>query len=429
MQDAALQKRPAVVMVTAFGREEVRDEAERLNIEAFLLKPVTKSMLVDTLVTLFAPASGETAAASGRAADQGVRLDGLRVLLVEDNEINQQVAVELIEGVGGVVTVASDGRQGVEVLERAGDPAPYDVVLMDIQMPEMDGYQATARIRSQARFADLPIVAMTAHATTEERDRCVAAGMNDHVAKPIDPAALYDALGRYRHGGSAAPAAVIPAKAIPAPASAPGLPAVDGLDAAQGLRRVAGNRKLYLSLLRQFLDGQADAADRIRESLERGEASVAERLAHTVKGTGGNLAAGPVQAAAGALEKALRDGFDAARVEGLRARLGEALDHLSRALRPWLAKEAPPTEPVPEAAPIAISPAALQALAERWARLLAECDAGTVDGLESEGDALRALFSGGRGAFDGFAKRVKAYDFDGALDALRRAAGEKGITG
>jgi two-component system sensor histidine kinase/response regulator len=186
-QDRALGRQPVLVMVTAFGREEIRDEAERLDIEGFLLKPVTKSMLVDTLVTLFGPESGETQAASGLAAEEGVRLDGLRVLLVEDNEINQQVARELIEGVGGNVTVANDGRRGVERLEQAGDPLPYDVVLMDIQMPEMDGYQATARLRSQARFAKLPIVAMTAHATHEEKQRCVAAGMNDHVGKPVDP--------------------------------------------------------------------------------------------------------------------------------------------------------------------------------------------------------------------------------------------------
>ena len=313
------------------------------------------------------------------------------MLLVEDNEINQQVAVELIEGVGGVVTVASDGRQGVAVLEGAGDPLPFDVVLMDIQMPEMDGYQATARLRSQARFADLPIVAMTAHATTEERQRCVAAGMNDHVAKPIDPDALYDALGRYHHGGPGAP------RDHPAPASADGLPAVDGLDAPQGLRRVAGNRKLYLRLLRQFVDGHADAADRIRGSLERGERPVAERLAHTVKGTAGNLAAGPVQAAAGALEKAIREGVDAARVEALRAELADALDRLSSALGPWLADAAPPPEPAPVSAPATIDPAALRVLVERWARLLAECDAGTVDGLESEGDALRALFAAAGG--------------------------------
>jgi two-component system sensor histidine kinase/response regulator len=425
-QDADIHRQPRVVMVTAFGREEVREQAERLNIEGFLLKPVTKSMLVDTLVTLFSPGGGETAAASAQAVEQGVRLDGLRVVLVEDNEINQQVAVELIEGVGGAVTVASDGRQGVELLERAGDPLPYDVVLMDIQMPVMDGYQATARLRSQSRFANLPIVAMTAHATTEERERCVAAGMNGHVAKPIDPPALYAALGRYHDGRHVPPAgAQAPARAESAPAA--DVPAVDGLDFAQGLRRVAGNRKLYVSLLGQFVDGQSDAAERIRESLERGERALAERLAHTVKGTAGNLAAGPVQAAAGALEKAIRDGAPAERVEGLRAELGEALQLLSSALRPWLAEAAPASEPVvASAAPL--DPAVLKEVVGRWTRLLAECDARTGDDLEREGDELRALF-GGQDGFARFAKQVTAYDFDGALEALRRAAAEKGIEG
>jgi len=421
-QDAALRKQPLVVMVTAFGREEVRDEAERLNIEGFLLKPVTKSMLVDTLVTLFSPSRGETAAATGLAVAQGVRLDGLRVLLIEDNEINQQVAAELIEGVGGEVTVASDGRQGVERLEEAGDPVPYDVVLMDIQMPEMDGYQATARLRSQARFGKLPIVAMTAHATIEEKQRCVAAGMNDHVAKPIDPAALYDVLSHYCAAEVSRPTTNAPAE--PGPTE---LPPVDGLDAIQGLRRVAGNRKLYLSLLRQFLEGQANAAERIRESLGQGERSVAERLAHTVRGTAGNLAAGPVQAAAGALEKAIHDGLEAARVEALRAQLGEALVRLSSALRPLL--DEPAYAPAP-AAPVhtAAKPAdhaALKVVVSRWGRLLAECDAGAIDDLEREGELLRSLF--GADAFTRFAKLVTAYEFESALEALRSAAGERGI--
>jgi two-component system sensor histidine kinase/response regulator len=381
-------------------------------------------MLVDTLVTLFSPSSAETAAVSGLAVEKGVRLEGLSVLLVEDNEINQQVAVELIEGVGGKVTVASDGREGVELLEAAPDPLPYDVVLMDIQMPEMDGYQATARLRSQARFAKLPIVAMTAHATIDERQRCVAAGMNDHVAKPIDPAALYDALRHYCETG---PAEQRPeTKAAPAVADAAGLPRVDGLDAAQGLRRVAGNRTLYLRLLRQFAEGYTDAADRIRQSVERGEAAVAERLAHTVKGTAGNLAAGPVQAAAGALEKAIRDGVEAARVESLRVQLGEALGALSKALQPLLAQAA--DSPVEEAtaATAPVEPAALKATADRWSRLLAECDAGTVDDLERDGAVLRALFGGAPGLAS-FAKLVTAYDFEGALAALRRAAAEKGL--
>jgi PAS domain S-box-containing protein len=422
-RDAALGKPPAVVMVTAFGREEVREEAERLNIDGFLIKPVTKSMLVDTLVTLFAPDGGETAFATAAAEERGVHLDGLRVLLVEDNEINQQVAVELMEGVGVVVDVADNGREAVERLEAAGDPAPWDVVLMDIQMPEMDGFQATARIRSQPRFAGLPIVAMTAHATVEERQQCVAAGMNDHVSKPIDPSALYEALARFRPDRpfSARP---------PAPAAAhppDDLPATEELDAAQGLRRVAGNRALYLRLLRHFVTDQAGAAERVRESLERRDGKQAVHLAHTVKGVAGNLAAGPVQAAAGALEKALRDGVGPARVEALRARLAEALDRLVTALRPVVdGDDGPAAASAAADSPTPVDAATLKALVERWSRLLAECDAGTIDGLEQEGAPLHALF-GDASAFAGFAKQVKGYDFEGALEALRRAARAKGI--
>jgi two-component system, sensor histidine kinase and response regulator len=425
-QDPALRRKPAVVMVTAFGREEVREEAERLDIDGFLVKPVTKSMLVDTLVTLFSPAQGETASASAAAEERGVRLDGLRVLLVEDNEINQQVAVELMEGVGVAVDVAHHGRQAVEMLEAVGDPVPYHVILMDVQMPEMDGYQATARIRSQERFDRLPIVAMTAHATVEERQRCVAAGMVDHVTKPIDPAALYAVLVRFRPDGLAPERTPAPAKREPSPG---GLPAMDGLDTAQGLRRVAGNRSLYVSLLGQFLAGQVDAAEKIRESLDRGDRAVAERLAHTVKGVAGNLAAGPVQAAAGALEKAIRDGVEPARLEALRTSLADALARLSSVLRPALEALAPSLQAslTPAVTPPA-DPSVLGPLVERWARLLAECDAGTVDGLEREGALLSALF-GGSEAFAGFASQVKAYDFESALEALRRAAGEKGIEG
>jgi two-component system sensor histidine kinase/response regulator len=424
-EDAGIRRKPAVVMVTAFGREEVREEAERLDIDGFLLKPVTKSMLVNTLVTLFSPTLAETSAASAAAEERGIRLDGLRVLLVEDNEINQQVAVELMEGVGVSVDVADNGRRAVEMLEAVAGAVPYDIVLMDVQMPEMDGYQATARLRAQERFAGLPIVAMTAHATVEERQRCVAAGMVDHVAKPIDPTALYDVLARFRPVGRDLQRGAAPAGAD---SSAPSLPAVDGLDTVQGLRRVSGKQWLYMSLLRQFLDGQADAADKIRESLEQGERKVAERLAHTVKGVAGNLAAGPVQAAAGALEKAIRDGAAPGRVEASRTKLADALARLSAALRPVLDAfvTAPEAASRPAAAPADAS--ALRALSERWAKLLADCDAGTIDDLEREGDLLHALF-GGADAFAGFAKQVKAYDFDGALDALRRAASAKGLEG
>src|SRR6185436_7274652 len=142
---------------------------------------------------------------SAADGEQVSRLRGARILVTEDNEINQQIAVELLEGAGAVVTVANNGREAVEMLSRPGQAA-FDVVMMDLQMPEMDGYQATAKLRADPRLAALPIVAMTAHATVEERQSCLAAGMNDHVAKPIDPAALFEAVGRFYKAAGDAPA-------------------------------------------------------------------------------------------------------------------------------------------------------------------------------------------------------------------------------
>ncbi|MFA6294109.1 MAG: response regulator, partial [Victivallales bacterium] len=295
-QDGQLSKQPSVVMVTAFGREEVREEAERLGIDGFLVKPVTKSMLVDTMVTLFAPAAEETAQAA--ANDQNaIRLDGARILLAEDNEINQQIALELLEGVGARMTVANNGREALEKL--CQEPTGYDLVLMDLQMPEMDGYQATAKIRSDARFANLPIIAMTAHATNEEKQRCLASGMNDHVSKPIDPAALFETVSRYyKPSVKGKKDTALPAPQTGKVSSGGGnLPAVAGLDTVKGLLRTGGNRKLYLKLLRQFADQQAETPARIAELLSKGDPASAERMAHSLKGVAGNLGADAIMAA------------------------------------------------------------------------------------------------------------------------------------
>jgi HPt (histidine-containing phosphotransfer) domain-containing protein len=201
---------------------------------------------------------------------------------------------------------------------------------------------------------------------------------------------------------------------------------VDGLEVAQGLRRVAGNRKLYVSLLRKFVEGHSDAAGAIARCLEQGDRVAAERLAHTVKGTAGNLAAVSVQAAAGALEKAIRDAADAARVEALRVELGDALLRLSSALRPWLGEAAPVPAATPPEAPASVDASALEPMVARWSRLLAENDASTGRELEREGRELRALF-GEPAAFSRFAELVAAYEFESALGALRQAAEKKGL--
>ena len=181
-----------VVLLHPFGKDEHETPLERSeNIKALLHKPVSASSLADVLIQLFA---ARTTAGSGAALQQP--LQGTRLLLAEDNNINQQIARELLEGAGAEVQLAGNGRQVLEML-RSADPEHYDAVLMDLQMPEMDGLEATRRLRADARFDKLPIIAMTAHALPEEQRRCIAAGMVDHIAKPLEPAVVLQTIARW----------------------------------------------------------------------------------------------------------------------------------------------------------------------------------------------------------------------------------------
>ncbi len=383
--DESLKHQPAIIMVTAFGREEVREEAERLSLDGFLVKPVTRSMLVDSLVSAFVKSSDQAVAVAS-ATSEGVSLTGMRILLAEDNEINQQIAVELLEGVGAKVDVANNGQEALDKLFGGPQPPPYDVVLMDVQMPVMDGHQATVKIRSDARFAGLPIMAMTAHATLEERDACLADGMNGHISKPIDPALLYDTLSkiprRAAEGTSVATSA--PAETTGAATS---IPAIDGLDAADGLRRVGGNQKLYLKLLRQFASQQANAVPDINAALAAHDGATATRLAHTLKGVAGSLGARSVEAAAGAVEKLLRDGAPASEVELGLKQVSRVLDPLFAQLQKALAASVPA-----EAAAAGVAPAQTRAAAAQLAKLLADFDTSAVVFTEENEASLRPAF-------------------------------------
>ena len=311
-----LQHIPKIVMVTAFGREDIRTQADEIGIDSYLLKPVNQSLLYDTLTDLFGVEDHQK---RERKTD-GVVHDatGIRVLLVEDNAMNQQVATELLESAGAIVTVANHGGEAVKILT-AGDQAPaFDVVFMDLQMPEMDGFTATRLLRKDPRLQKFPIIAMTAHALVEERQRCLDAGMNDHVSKPIDPDNLFATLMRW---AKPRPKQADEPVASPSPrklSDEVAIPDISGVNTADGLKRVAENRRLYRDLLAQFSAKEDDAAARISTALEGGDVKLAERIAHTVKGVAGNIGMTEVQSVAQRLEKALRDGdgtVDAALVE------------------------------------------------------------------------------------------------------------------
>ena len=416
--DETLTHQPAIVLVTAFGREEVREEAEHLHLDGFLLKPVTKSMLVDVLISIFAETMEETAV-EGDGAEDAWRLQGLRILLAEDNEINQQIAVELLESVGAKVDVVNNGLEVVDKLFQHNSAPPYDIVLMDLQMPEMDGYQATAKIRSDSRFAQLPIIAMTAHATTEERQRCLDVGMNDHVSKPIDPSLLYETLRRfYKPEG----AQIVESKRSQSKPPEPDeIPFIEGLDTKDGLTRVGGNRKLYLKLLRQFIEQQGPASKLIAEALKANDWTLAERLSHTVKGVAGNLGARELQQVSHTLEKAISTKSSPNILEEAQRNFAFILHNFVDRLQTALPQENPPDTSVV----IEMDADKLKSLVQEMMANLNNFDSAAGDLLDAHRDAFRSMFRPEK--FEMFEKQMRSYAFADAMAVLQEAAKQKGV--
>ena len=404
--DGSLKSMPAIIIVTAFGREEVRGEAELAGVNGFLIKPVNQSTLINVLAEIFAPEHMMAAREAVKAT--AYDLNGLRVLLAEDNAINQQIAVELLEGVGVSVDVANNGREAVEKLLASAGDLPYDAVLMDLQMPEMDGYQATARIRAEPRLADLPIVAMTAHAMAEERDRCLAAGMHAHITKPIDPELLYRTLMQFYRPGRAV---AVSAKTVDhsPPPDAPF--DVAGLDVVDGLRRVAGNAKLYRSLLGQFVEQQADAVSKISASVEQQDFALAERLMHTLKGVSGNLGAKTTNEMAAELEISLRN-RDVRSLDAGLPRLSIELARTMEAIRNSLAADSVDPRPLP----VAFDPTETIALLKHLKQLLADDDGAALDQLLDARERFEGILSDAE--LNTLERAVRDFDFTAALDCL-----------
>jgi PAS domain S-box-containing protein len=250
----------------------------------------------------FGLASGTSATLP--AVDAPVSLRGARILVVEDNAINQQVARELLSSVGAEAVVTDRGNVAVD--RALADEPPFDAVLMDLQMPDMDGFAAARAIRRDPNRGQLPIIALTAHVSEEDQDKCRAAGMNDHVGKPVEPAKLFATLLRW----------------VRPRAPAPPLPPID---TAAGLRRVGNNLPLYHRLLGRFIEEWADSAGQLRELLAHSQPDEARRLAHTLKGTSATLGIDGISAEAAAVERALGDGGGAveAALAGLQPRLAE----------------------------------------------------------------------------------------------------------
>ena len=361
-----LSTRPILVLVSAHGREEMQIEASSVGITSLLVKPVSPSVLFDTTMEALGTHAGRgqefrtSRPALLDEAEPTLALRGARVLLAEDNEMNQQIACELLGDAGLVVDVAQNGEEALKKVHSTR----YDLVLMDMQMPVMDGVSATQAIRRIARLRHLPIVAMTANARAEDRRSCLDAGMNDFLSKPIDPDLLWAMLLKWikpRDASLDTPpglaldfsfdlspevareiahttrlAQTLTPPAPPPPAASEDLPySVAGMDVKTGLNRMMGKKPLYLTMLRKYIEGQSGCTRVIKNALAVGDMATAQRAAHTLKGVSGTIGATEIPHLADAVENAIRAEQPREAVTQALSALDAPLTALLQALEDW----------------------------------------------------------------------------------------------
>ena len=305
--DRKLGQTPVTIMVTAFGREEVMNQAEKVGINALLIKPVSPSLLFDTILQNFVQDVryiNQTQAPADIRLDRLSHVRGARVLLVEDNLLNQQVAVELLGEAGLVLDIANNGQEAIAAISRQ----EYELVLMDIQMPIMGGYEAAAIIRQDKHFDRLPTIAMTAHAMRGVREECLAVGMNDYLSKPIDPKQLYAMLANWiqPRQRTVTPPSEARLDPIRNDETETGLPEkLEGFDLKSGLVLLCGNRGFYRQMILNFARRDRGAAQELRQLISQGNRTEAKNRSHALKGVAGTLAASEVFTLASELEQVL----------------------------------------------------------------------------------------------------------------------------
>jgi CheY-like chemotaxis protein len=404
-------------------------QAEGVGIKGFLIKPVNQSVLLNTIIEAYGHHEHRPFRAlpsQALSAETMGRIRGARLLVAEDNKVNQQVAREILESAGLLVDLANNGREAVEKA-RANR---YDAVLMDIQMPELDGLQATTELRHDGRLADLPIIAMTAHAMSGDRERSLAAGMNDHVTKPIDPDALFAALLRWvrlgeQQAGSTPPSqSEATTRREAAPPRIEGLP---GIDCGTGLRRLAGNETLYGKLLRDFHRDYATSIDGVRAALQQDRLIDAERQVHTLKGVAGNLGAMELHRTAQELESALRLG-ELAKVESLLPDVERELSRVIQGLKP-LAEQAAAARAEAEASGAESAGAVDRSALETSLRALADLVRKNEPEAESALENVRSALRGTRSKeVERIAQALDLFDFRAAAKALAVLAEAEGVS-
>lgn len=417
IQAMKLKKNPYTIMVTAFGRDEILDQINEVSINEILTKPVTPSMLYNASVRTikgemnrgFKPNETES-----QLEDRLKTINGSEILLVEDNEINQEVAVDLLTGAGLRVDTAENGLAALTKIENK----EYDLVLMDMQMPLMDGIIATGEIRKKEKWANLPIVAMTANAMQQDRIACIEAGMNDFIPKPIEPVLLWTVLLKWiKPNRSIEKHSVVKETIAEIESDLPDR--ILGIDMEQGLRRVLGKKSLYLSLLRRFLTGRKHAAEEILAALNENDMMLAERLAHTIKGISGNIGAVDLFNVSADLESAIRNNMPRHEIDVILSNF----DSTIKLILSDLSEKLPPENQ--NSSFVEINRDKLLKVCSRLVELLKEDEAAAVDLMEENKEILASAFPLD---YLEILLETKAFNFEKALNALDKSMRFSGLS-
>jgi len=426
-QFADAERAPLLILSGGSGYDALqqRQQQEEGLIDGYVAKPLTQLMLLDAVMA--AGTRRQRASAGGGSAVARLverRLQGMRVLVVEDNRINQQVAVQLLRKEGAEVQLADDGRQGVDAVAAAAQAGtPFDAVLMDMQMPVMDGLAATREIRDGLRLTRLPIIAMTANALASDRKACLDAGMNDHIGKPFELDHLVRLLLRCTGRKVGVGGVDIAPAAMPSALESSGTPATEVLDRAQALQRLGGDARLLDELSAVFVTDLAQLLPAWDEELAQADLEAARRRMHTLKSSAASLGAMKLSATAAAAEQFCRDGAAMPGRAAMRQRLQVVLGETLAALAAQGGRAAAQMEQPQDAAAVlpAVAPAQRPAL-ERLLGLLRNAD---LDALDVVDEVLAAAEPAQRAAWAPLKDAVEAMDFERATvlceQALARA--------
>ena len=415
------QKSIKIIMLTAFAREDIMQKAQGAGVNAFLLKPVNASLLFDTIMEVFGKEVDHPIYRQEEQEDLNPLLEpivGAKILLVEDTPINQQVAQEILEGAGFIIEVACHGEEAVQKVAQS----PFDLVLMDVQMPKMDGYAATSQIRRDARFKTLPIIAMTAHAMASDREKCLKAGMDDFLTKPIDTNQLFATLSQWiKPGKRQRPIRATREKDSDGSGDKASLTDLSGIQISAALKRLGGNQMLFRKLWSDFKRDYAHAAEEIRAMLDQGEGQeMARQKVHTIKGVAGNLGANTLHQAARELDTAIKQEDR----ETWPERLAMFEKNMKEVLASVSVLEQTATEPKEESTSIQMLPLDPQ---EIRPLLIALIDSLKVNNINKIEDNLRVLE--GQVRKMGLSREmvqleacIDQFDFEGALTAVAAMA-------